>query len=273
MEFKSHIGRPFDIRSTSSLLAIALFVVAGVVGVVLWLNGEPAETIFFAPAYGFVTWALVREVDPDHNWSALVAAAGAAGWVLLGGGRVSILALGVLIMVGRLVTESTGRRPLLTDLVVLILAALTAFTVEGWVVAFGLAIALYLDARFSERSHPAQIWVSAAIAAGATLMATFTDAFPAAFPGVRPVVVIVSGMVALILVVRDPAEPISHVDARHKAFLAQDRLHASRSLVGVLVFGMALLTGSESAGLIPTVFGLALIVVSNEIELVRRRRL
>ncbi|HZD24308.1 MAG TPA: hypothetical protein VE569_13045 [Acidimicrobiia bacterium] len=257
----------------SNLLLVILLAAVGVIAIALWVSGDSAEIIFFAPAYVFFTWAVIREVDPDHNWTALVAAAAAGGWVLIGGDRVSVLALGVLILVGRLVTGTTGRRPLLSDLVALLLAALIAFTGESWVVAFGLAIALYLDVGFSETSHRVQIWVSAGVAVAATLMATLTNAFPTMLPGVRPTVAIAAGALALILVVREPAEPITQVDARHKAFLRQDRLHASRTLVGMVVFAMSLVTGIDNGGLVPTLLALGLVVVSNEIELIRRRRI
>jgi hypothetical protein len=161
----------------------------------------------------------------------------------------------------------------MTDLVALLIAGLAAYRVEGWVAAFGLAIALYLDDRFAESPRPAQIWVSAGIAAGATLMATLTDAFPDTVPGIHPVIAIVAGTLALALVVREPAEPISQVDARHKSFMSQDRLHASRSLLGVLVFAISLLTGDNAEGLVPTLAALLLVVISNEVELVRRRKL
>jgi len=273
MQFRSHLGRDIDIRHTPNLLIVAITLLAGGIALIAWLNDGPPEAIFFAPTYAFVTWALVREIDPDHNWTALVSAIIAAGWIFTGGAQVSVLALGVLIVVARIVTESTGRRPLLTDLIAVLLAAVAGYTVEGWVAAFGLAIALYLDDRFTESSRPIQIWVSAGLAAGATLVATLTDAFPETLPRVDPVVALAAGALALILVVRDPAEPITQVDARHKAFLRQDRLHASRSLTGILVFAMGLLTGDSARGMVPALAALLMVVVSNEVELVRRRRL
>lgn len=273
MRFRSHIGRHIDIRSPPNLLLMVVVLLAGAIALLLWLDDGPAESIFLAPAYAFVTWALLREVDPDHNWTALAASAFAAGWILVGGEHVSVLALGVLILVGRLVSESTGRRPLLTDLVALLLGALAAYTVEGWIAAFGLAIALYLDDRLTEQSRSAQIWVSAGVAAGATLVATLLDAFPDTVPEVQPVLAMVAGVLALVLVVRDPVEPITQVDARHKSFLSPHRLHASRSLIAVLVFAMTLLTGTTAEGLIPTTAGLLAVIVSNEVEWVRRRKL
>ena len=273
MQFRSHLGRDIDIRHTPNVLIVAITLLAGAIAGIAWLNDGPAEAMFFAPAYAFVTWALLREIDPDHNWTALVSAVIAGGWILTGGAQVSVLALGILIVAARIVTESTGRRPLVTDLVAVLLAALAGYTVEGWVAAFGLAIALYLDDRFTETSRPVQIWVSAGLAAAATLVATLTGAFPETLPRVDPILALSSGALALILVVRDPAEPITQVDARHKAFLRQDRLHSSRSLIGVLVFAMSLVTGDDAAGMVPPLAALFIIVISNEVELVRRRRL
>jgi len=273
MQFRSHIGRDIDIRYLPNALMIVIASLAGAIAVIAWLSGGPAESIFFAPAYAFVTWSLLREIDPDHDWTALASAALAAGWVLVGAPRASVLALGVLILVGRLTTESTGRRPLVTDLVALLLAALAAYTVEGWIAAFGLAIALYLDFRFAERAHPIQIWVSAGVAVGATVMATLVGAFPDTVPQIHPIVAMSAGALALVLVIREPAEPISQVDAHHKGFLSRERLHAARSLVGVLVFAMSLTSGEAAHGLIPDIAGLLIVAVANEVETVRRHRL
>lgn len=270
MPIRSHLGRPLDIRLRSNLILIAIVLLTGAVAVALWLAGNPAEPIFFAPANGFVVWALMREIDPDHDWTALVAAILAGGWVLTTGEYVSILAVAALMLGARLVTESTGRRPLVTDLVAMALGSLVGFTVEGWVAAFGLAVALYLDDKFAPESRRIQIGVSALTAVGATIVATLSGAFPDALPEVIPWFAVASGLIALLLVARDPAEPISLVDARHKAFVSKARLHSSRTLIGVLVFGMSLLTGEEAIGLVPVLAALLLAVVSNEVERVRR---
>lgn len=270
MPIRSHIGRPLDPSARSNQLLIAVVVVTGAVAVALWLSGEPAGIIFFAPAQAFVIWALVREIDTDHEWTALVAAAAAGAWVLSGGAYLSVLAIGVLMLATRLVTESTGRRPLVIDLVAVGLGALVGFTVAGWVAAFGLAIALYLDDRFAPESRRLQIGVSALTAIGTTIVATASGAFPETLPELTPYIAISAGVLALLLVAREPADPITQVDARHKSFVSKERLHASRSLVGVLVFGMSLLIGADAEGLVPLLVALLLVVVSNEVE--RRRR-
>jgi hypothetical protein len=51
-----------------------------------------------------------------------------------------------------------------------------------------------------------------------------------------------------------------------------DRLHAGRSLVGVLVFVAALLAGAEVQTLYPLVAALVLALASAEVEAARRRR-
>lgn len=271
MPIRSHLGRPIEPRRGSNLLMIVIVLLTGAVAVALWLAGNPAELVFFGPAQAFVIWALMREIDPDHEWTALVAAVAGGAWVLAGGEYVSVLAIAVLMLAARLVTESTGRRPLVIDLVAMALGALVGFTVEGWVAAFGLAIALYLDDRFAAESRRLQIGVSALTAAGATIVATLAGAFPETIPNIVPWAAVASGLVALLLVARDPTEPISQVDARHKAFISKERLHSSRTLIGVLIFGMSLLTGDEVVGLIPVLAALFLAIVSNEMERARRR--
>lgn len=279
MPIRSHIGRPFDITFASNAAMLALALMAGVVSLILWLNGSPLE-VFLAPAHVFLIWALLREIDPDHNWTALVGGAIAGAWVLVavsGSSDVVVstmpaLAIAGLMLAGRLVTETTGRRPLPVDLAVATAAGIAiSFTIEGWISGFGLAIALYLDDRLSGKSRGMEIAAAATTAIGATVVATAARAFPPALPSIEPSIAIAAGLIAVGLVLRDPAEPTCRVDARHAAFIRVDRLHASRSLIGVLVFAMVLLTGSEANGLIPLISVLFLALVSNEAALVRRR--
>ncbi len=246
--------------------------VAGV-AVVLWLNGEPG-TIVLAPVYAGLIWALVRETDPDHNWAALAGAALTAAWALAGGDVSSGFALAGLVLAARIVTSTTGRRPLPTDLLVVAVFGIgIGFTVEGWIAGFGIALAVYLDDRFSDRSRLMAVGASAATAIGTTVVATLSNAFPETLPNIDQAVAIAAGVAALVLLVREPAAPISQVDARHAAFIEKGRLHASRSLVGILTFLMAILSGVAAEGLIVVIAALVLAIASNEIELLRRRNL
>lgn len=239
----------------------------------MWLNGEPGR-VLLTPVYVFLVWALLREVDPDHDWTALAAAVFTGFWGLTGGPVVSGLAIAGMMVAARIVTSTTGRRLLTIDLVgASVLGVVIGFTVEGWAAGFAIAIALYLDDRFRGDNRLPAVAAAALTAIGTTVLANVTGAFPERLPDIIEVVAAMAGVVALLLLARDPAEPISQVDARHAAFMDKARLHASRSLIGVFTFLIAILAGQEAEGLIVVVAALALAVVSNEIELIRRRRL
>ncbi len=250
---------------------VATVIVAGVAALVLWLGGEPGA-IFLAPVFVFATWALLREIDPDHPHIALVAGAAAGAWVFRDGPLISALAVGGLVVAARIVTASTGRRPLPTDLAVVAAGGIAiGFTPEGWIAGFGIAIALYLDDRLSGSPRGMQVGASAVTAIGTTVVATAAGAFPEAIRRVIPVLAVAAGVIALLFVAREPARPTSVVDARHGALIETGRLHASRTLIGILVFAMTLLMGADAEGVVGILFGLTLAVVSNEVALVRRR--
>ncbi len=262
-----------DFRRWSNVTLAAIVLVSAGVAAVLWLNGEPG-VIVLTPVYVFLIWALLRDIDPDHDWTALLGAGGTAGWGLTGGPITSGLALAGLLVAARIITSTTGRRPLLTDVAaVTVFGVAIGFTVEGWAAGFGIALAIYLDDRLSGDSRLPAIAASALTAIGATVVANLSGAFPERLPNIVQGMAATAGIAALLLVVRDPAEPISQVDARHAAFMDRVRLHTSRSVVGILVFLMAILTGARADGLIVVIAALGLAVVSNEIELIRRRNL
>jgi hypothetical protein len=271
MPIRSHLGRTLDVRAPFNLALLGLMAAATIAALVLWLNGSD-WSLLFAPVQTFVIWALIREIDPEHNWTAIIGAVVAGSWVLVGLPRASALAVGGLIVGGRLVTGTTGRRPLGIDLAgTTIFGIAIGFSIEGWIAGFGLALALYLDDRLSGESRGMQVAAAAVTALGATVVATASRAFPLALPNVLPHLAIPAGLIALLLVTRDPAQPTCQVDARHAALVRADRLHASRSLIGVLVFAMVLLVGDAADALVPLLLALLLAVVSNELARLRRR--
>lgn len=271
MDFRSHLVRPMDMRVRSNVVLIVLLVIAAGVALVLWLSRGPVE-LLLAPVFTFVIWALVREIDPDHEWAAALAGLIAGAWVLIGAPVLSVWAVAGLAVAARIVSGTTGRRLLPVDLVaVAALGTFIGLTVEGWVAGFGIALALYLDDRFRDESRLSVIAASALTAAGTTIVASSSDAFPETLPGVIQYVVIAAGVAALILLFREPATPISQVDARHAAFLDRTRLHISRTVVGVQAFVMAILAGTSGQGVIVVIGALVVVIISNEVELLRRR--
>ncbi|MGB7861372.1 MAG: hypothetical protein WBM90_12815 [Acidimicrobiia bacterium] len=273
MKIRSRLLRSFDPSLRANQILFALLLVAAVAGAVQALQ-EDSIAPLLAPIYLFGLWTLVREIDPDHNWTALVAGTGAAMWVLLGFDATAWAAAFGMMLAARLVVNSTGRRPYLTDLIFVgVLAVVISNSVIGWVAGFGIAIAIYVDDRMSELHETHSVVMAALVALGASVVASAAQVFPRAVPEVHPFVVIAVGLLAMIAIVREPMAPLSLVDSRLKTRILRERVHATRSLVGVLLFAAALFAGQAAEAVLPMAIGLALALMSDLIERIRISRL
>jgi hypothetical protein len=258
-------------RHRSNVLLAIIVVLSGGAALVLWLTGSPGS-VGLAPVFAFLLWALLREIDPDHQWPAIGGAVMGSIWVLSGLPVPSVLATGGLVVMARITTSTTGRHLLATDLAaVAAFAVVIGFTVEGWAAGFGIAFAVYLDDRFRGENRIPAIAAAAVAAVGTTVVASGTGAFPETIPEVTQYVAVAAGLASLALLLREPAEPTSRVDARHAAFIDRARLHASRAALGVLVFLTTVLTGPDADGLLLVIAAMWLAVLSNEAESIRRR--
>ena len=266
---RSHIGRPVDLSLRSNQMIAALTLIVAVAGIALWWSGESPDA-WLAPIHTFIFWALVRELDPDRHWTALLAGAIAGLWILLGHDIVSAFALAGLLMAGRLVLNPVGLRPLNTDLIAMVIVAtVVAFTPAGWLAGSGIAVALYLDARFAEEARQAPLFAAIGAALGASVMATVTDALPQSIPEVNPLIVSLLGLMGLIIVIRDPLPVLSTVDHSDEKLMDTGRLHATRVLIVVLVFIAAVLAGDAATDLIPVIVTIALVLISEEVKRLR----
>lgn len=266
MTFKTHLGRGLDFSRRSNQLIVGLTAATAVASAVVVLSGGAART-WLAPIYLFIMWALVRELDPDHETPAILTGVATAVWVLAGLDTEAWFGAGALVIAARLVSNSTGRRPLKIDLVAVgIGAAAISFTIPGWIGGVGIALAIYLNDRMDSEQDPINSIAAALTALGASLVAATTGAFTEANVEFEPQILIAAGILALIAVVRKPEPPRSLVDARRKTPLEPRRLHVARVLIALLV-----LLGADAAQLAPLVFGLAVVLMSNELERLRRR--
>lgn len=272
MAVRSHLTRSFDPRLLSNRILALILGLTTVATVLRWMTtGDLA--VLWAPSHAFLGWALVRELDPDHEWVALGIGAGAGLWVVLGHPALSVLAMAGLLVAARVAVNSTGRRPLLTDLLVVdVLASAIAFTAVGWVAGFGLAVALYVDARMAEVTNQREVLAAGAAALGATVVATAAGAFPSQVPDLRPLAVTAIGLVALAGILRAPPTPMSLVDSRLKTPITLERVLATRSLIGVLVFAAAALAGPKVEEIYPVAAALGAVLIASEVERARRRR-
>ena len=159
MAFRTHLGRHFDPSSRSNQLLFGLVAITAVASVVVWLSADDLD-VLWAPVHIFLTWAMIREVDPDHPPVALMGGLVAGLWVLSGLGVIGALAVGGLMVAARLVSNTTGRRPLITDLITIGAGAtVISFTVAGWVAGFSLAVAIYVDDRMSGEPTTAAVTI------------------------------------------------------------------------------------------------------------------
>lgn len=270
MAFRTHIGRPFDLRLWSNRVFFGLVGLFGVVSLVQWLNGAPAD-VLWAPAQVFVFWALAREIDPDRTLTAHIAGVGAGVWALVEQPTPSAFAVGGLVLAARVLLNSTGRRPLTIDLIGLAAyATAISYRRVGWAAGVAIAIAIYVDGRLAEGAN-VNFTVTAIVAAlGSSVVASAAGAFSVAAVEVRPILVTVAGVLAIITILRAPPEPMTLVDSKMKWRLDLGRLHGARSLVGIIVFVVAILYGEEADRVIPLLGLQALTLISGEVERLRR---
>lgn len=274
MAFRSHVLRSLDPTIRSNQAVAVLTLLAAVAGFVTAINS--ARSPWLAVEAGgatFLSWLLGREIDPDRDATALVAAVAGAVWAV-SGQPVDLFFLGGLGIAARLTLESTGRRPLATDLVAIATgASLIAFRPLGFVAGFGLAVAIYVDGRLSAEPFRNHVIASVAAAAGAGVMATIAGAFPQRLPNLTPWLVVSIAGLGLVAVLRDPPSPTTQVDSRRKHFLRKDRLDGARALIGIMCLAGALIAGSDALAVVPGAICLALALASSEVERSVRARL
>lgn len=147
----SAIGRPVDMQyPTNRAIAIVTLLVMGAGGVYRFIVGDG---VLPAAGWGltagltvFLTWALARELDPDYDYSAFVA----AGLALVGAliyGPPGLLVLFWLLITLRIVNRSTGLPATLLDMAASLgLAAWLAYR-GAWLFGLLTALAFALDGR------------------------------------------------------------------------------------------------------------------------------
>ncbi len=274
MRFRSHVMRPLDAGNRWNLLVLGLTGLAFVIGVALTLSlGRPPTLAVVASGAVFLSWALVREVDPDHQPGAVLAALVGGTWALAGM-PTAILPFVGLLMVARILVETTGRRPLVTDLVGLgILAGLVSITSLGWVMGFGLAVAIYFDDRMASTPSRQGLLASICAAVAATVVVKATDALPATpAASLSPVLIVATGCIAIVAMARAPISPISFADSRNRTFIRGDRLHAGRAVAGALLFFGSVLDPGGGRAVVPMAVALVVSLASEEVERLRRAR-
>lgn len=148
------LGRPIelDVPTNRAIMVVSAAVVLLGTGLQLTSGlGLPASALWgvVAGASGFLAWAIARELDPDRDYAAFLAAAAAllAVWLLP---RPNFAALLWVLLLQRVLNRSTGLRATWIDASAIL--GLTAWLTWQWSWVFGVvsAAALVLDARLSD---------------------------------------------------------------------------------------------------------------------------
>lgn len=149
------IGRPIDLHySTNRAIAglTAACFVGGTLGT-LAVHGPRSGNVVFGLVFAgavFLGWALAREIDPDHDRAAFVAASLAALSVVLVGRPDFLLLFWVLLWL-RVVNRSTGLPAGWADSVAILGLSIYQSLRWGWVLLAFITLVYLLDALLRPR--------------------------------------------------------------------------------------------------------------------------
>ncbi|MCA9714480.1 MAG: hypothetical protein H6713_06530 [Myxococcales bacterium] len=167
----THLGRTIDSRDPTNLALLVLTPLVGLLGALArYHEGAPAQLILVAFLLGgltaLLTWALGRELSPDHKPTALLAVALIIPLVARGQ-LLDLHAVAVALLLTRVVNRSVGPPAKLGDLVfVQALVLLLVVPRMCWPVALVAALAFWWDSVLLDRNPRARVFSAMAIAAG-----------------------------------------------------------------------------------------------------------
>lgn len=272
----TNLGRTIDPRLPSNLIILVIAAAATVlVGIARLSNGMPiAEVALHAVGTGVFTvlaWAVGREIDPDNNLSAQVAAVLFA-LVMLYWDLPNLLAVGAVIACVRILTRSTGLPPKLLDSVILVgLAGLVTVVSDHWIIGLTIGGTFLLDALLTDPDRPKDL-IFAALATGITigiaLLINPTPRNPYIETPLNAVVILTALIYSGIVLRAMPA-------VQSTADYTGEQLNNRRVLAGrllVLIVTLALVMWDGMTGLValaPVWMAMAGLVVRNMVPLLR----
>jgi hypothetical protein len=167
----SSLARPVEPKYPTNLavimllpvIAVGLFAYAAFGGAGM---ADAARIAFTGLFSAFLTWALGREMDPDHNATAFIAMALAVFATAVGYGF-DFFALAAMLFAVRIVNRTVGPQARTGDVVILVLLNVGAVFVDGaWWMPFVSAIALGIDEFFERGSLPQRAAIPALLVLG-----------------------------------------------------------------------------------------------------------
>jgi hypothetical protein len=162
--FRVNINRPLDPQQFTDRLVLMALLGFGVAGFVLqgWAEGVRAGLA------AYLSWALCREIDPDHPVTANLTA-------LVGGGLALAMqtdagVLFVMLLVVKVMVGSSGLSAARWEAGALGLGAVVfAGTLNGWWAGLTMAAALFFDTWTSPSTPASHRWIAGAVGLGASV--------------------------------------------------------------------------------------------------------
>lgn len=246
---RSAIGRPLDVRFPSNLYAIGAALASGGVGLLTELiRGDLSVVESFgsgaaAGGSAFLGWAIAREIDPDRNATAYLAAPiGLAIWFF---GAPALLVSGAVLLMARVVAGTTGGRLITADLVFLAgYAVITGLRPGGVVAAVGLGVALIVDCRISHHDSVRQ-YAAGAVAVVGSIVAAVVWADPVEFTSLSAGAAVVAVVAAA--AVFTPIGQVSSVGDMTRKLLDPRRILGARLATAVVVAAMIAVAGEDGS--------------------------
>lgn len=243
----THLGRAVDPRYPTNVTILLLSGAALVIAAVMRLAG--GAQLLPAASYGitaalatFLAWALGREIDPDHDSAALIAAP-LAFFAYLWAGAAAIVPLYAALATLRVVARTVGMTPLAADALLLALGAGATAYFGGTAVALVLVAALWLDGQLPDGSKRLANRMSAA--ALGLVLGVIISSLPLRINWVAdPTVLVIAVGITLVYCVSVwamPKPPRTHDDRRGLP-LQQSRVFTAQMLalaIGVAAFVQA----------------------------------
>jgi hypothetical protein len=137
----THLGRTISLGYPTHRWMLGLVAAVALIGMYPPGARSPVLALVEGSLTVFLSWGIVRELDPDHPLAAVLGSA-AAGMATIATSASAITALAGLMVASHVLTRSTGLRPLLTDIVAVgAFAGIFARTPAAWAVGLGVATA------------------------------------------------------------------------------------------------------------------------------------
>lgn len=267
------LSRPVDFAYPSNRYAIGVSVLAFIGVAIYYFAGQQAsivDSLFLglgAAGAAFLAWAIGRELDPDYNLSAgLAAPLAVAGFLVLG--LPNFFGLGLLMWSSRMVARTVGLPMKVFDSTLILIVTGLAVWQGSWIFGLMGALAFFLDSRLHNPDTGQAIYALFA------LILTFAitligDGFAGAAELTMPYLIGV-GLVAVLyasLIVRRPLPLVSVGDATGER-LNTRRVQATQAYMLVVLIGIAFWHGDAGVVMLLPVWGVVLSMVINRLLLI-----